>query len=248
MILRYSPKSGALPRIQLVDYKALVGDPSDNIPGVRGIGEKTATTLLQAHGTLEWIYDHLNEIPEKLRQKLVEGRESAFISQKLARILRDMPIQLHLDACVATDYDPNAVNRFFEKMEFISLGETFRALHPNFDFDTSEPHQYQTVIVDTPEKLATLVHVLNHAPAIVFDTETTGIDQLTVALVGIALAVNPDEGYYIPVGHVGDGADTLFPAPPPPQLSLGLVMDALRPALTNPTIPKMLITRGMIVW
>ncbi|HRF97047.1 MAG TPA: 5'-3' exonuclease H3TH domain-containing protein, partial [Aggregatilineales bacterium] len=157
-------KWGISPR-QLVDYKALVGDTSDNIPGVKGIGEKGATTLLQAHGTLEALYDHLHEIPEKLRQKLIDGRESAFVSQRLARIIRDVPIQLDLEACKTEDYDPNTVNKFFEKMEFVTLGETFRALHTQFDFESVDPHVYETVIVDTSEKLAELVNHLNSAGA-----------------------------------------------------------------------------------
>jgi DNA polymerase-1 len=230
-------KWGISPR-QLVDYKALVGDTSDNIPGVKGIGEKGATTLLQAHGTLEALYDHLHEIPEKLRQKLIDGRESAFVSQRLARIIRDVPIQLDLEACKTEDYDPNTVNKFFEKMEFVTLGETFRSLHTQFDFESVEPHIYETVIVDTSEKLAELVTHLNSAGAIMFDTETTGIDQMTVDLVGIALAMDEKKGYYIPVGHLGAGQDTFFPSESPSQLPLAVVMDAIRPAMTNPNIPK----------
>ena len=236
-------KWGISPR-QLVDYKALVGDPSDNIPGVRGVGDKTAKKLLQNYGTLEALYDHLQELSDKERQKLIEGSDNAFLSQRLARIMRDVPIQLDLEACKAEDYDPNAVNKFFEQMEFITLGEQFRALHPNFDFSTEEFHQYETVIVDTPEKLTELVHHLESAKAIMFDTETTGIDQMQVDLVGIALATDETKGYYIPVGHIGEGGDTLFATLPPPQLPLAQVMDALLPSMTNPNIPKVAHNAG----
>lgn len=236
-------KWGISPR-QLVDYKALVGDPSDNIPGVKGVGDKTAKKLLQNYGTLEALYDHLQELSDKERQKLIEGNDNAFLSQRLARILRDVPIQLDLEACKAEDYDPNTVNKFFEQMEFITLGEQFRALHPSFDFSTEEFHQYETIIVDTPEKLAELVAHLNSAKAIMFDTETTGIDQMQVDLVGIALATDETKGYYIPVGHIGEGGDTLFATLPPPQLPLAQVMDALRPSMTNPNIPKVAHNAG----
>jgi DNA polymerase-1 len=236
-------KWGISPR-QLVDYKALVGDQSDNIPGVKGIGDKTATKLLQNYGTLEALYDHLPELSEKDRQKLIEGNDNAFLSQRLARIMRDVPIQLDLEACKAEDYDPNMVNKFFEQMEFITLGEQFRALHPQFDFESAEPHEYTTIIVDTPKKLADLVAHLNSAKAIVFDTETTGVDQMQVDLVGIALATDETNGYYIPVGHVGEGGDTLFASAPPPQLSLAQVIDALRPSMTNPNIPKIAHNAG----
>ncbi|MCL4254177.1 MAG: DNA polymerase I, partial [Anaerolineae bacterium] len=236
-------KWGISPR-QLVDYKALVGDPSDNIPGVKGVGDKTAKKLLQNYGTLEALYDHLQELSDKERQKLIEGNDNAFLSQRLARILRDVPIQLDLEACKAEDYDPNTVNKFFEQMEFITLGEQFRALHPSFDFSTEEFHQYETIIVDTPEKLAELVAHLNSAKAIMFDTETTGIDQMQVDLVGIALATDETKGYYIPVGHIGEGGNTLFATLPPPQLPLAQVMDALRPSMTNPNIPKVAHNAG----
>ena len=85
---------------QLVDYKALIGDKSDNIPGVRGIGEKGAATLLQQYGTLEELYAHLNEVtPERTRKALEDGQADAELSQRLGQIVVDVPVQLDLDAC-----------------------------------------------------------------------------------------------------------------------------------------------------
>jgi DNA polymerase-1 len=107
---------------QLVDLKALIGDKSDNIPGVRGIGEKGATNLLQKYGTLEAIYDHLDEVtPERSRRALEEGRDDALLSQKLGRIITDVPIQLDLVACHTRDYDRNRVIALFQDLAFRSL-------------------------------------------------------------------------------------------------------------------------------
>jgi DNA polymerase-1 len=117
---------------QLVDLKALVGDKSDNIPGVHGIGDKGATGLLQKYGTLEAIYDHLDEVtPDRTRKALEEGKASALLSQELGRIITDVPIQLDLAACHTQDYDRNRVVALFQDLAFRSLADRLppSALH-----------------------------------------------------------------------------------------------------------------------
>jgi DNA polymerase-1 len=224
---------------QLIDYKALVGDTSDNIPGVPGIGEKTAKALLAAYGSLDNIYANLDAIKEQQRQKLAAGRESAYLSQKLATIITDLPLKLDLKQCAAHDFDVSQVDHLFATLEFRSIRDRLKL----FKQDAAPPPTLQTfvpetVIVRTPEALQALVRELENAPYIVFDTETTGTDPMSAALVGIALAVNEERGYYIPVGHTGQGAGTLFEEPAESQLSLSGVIEALRPALTHPAIPK----------
>ncbi len=109
---------------QLVDFKALVGDKSDNIPGVRGIGEKSAADLLQKYGTLDEIYAHLDEIkPDRVRSALAAGRADAELSRKLGRIVADVPLQLDLAACRTRDYDRARVIRLFQELAFRSLVE-----------------------------------------------------------------------------------------------------------------------------
>ncbi len=109
---------------QLLDFKALVGDKSDNIPGVRGIGEKTAADLLQRYGTLDEIYAHLDEIkPDRVRNALAAGRADAELSRKLGRIVADVPLQLDLAACRTRDYDRNRVIALFQELAFRSLVE-----------------------------------------------------------------------------------------------------------------------------
>lgn len=123
-------KMGVKPE-QIVDLKALMGDTSDNIPGVRGVGSKTAQTLIQQFGTLEKLYHRVEEIQQSgekdavikgaLLQKLSDGKEDAYLSQKLARIDRAVPIDFSLDPCKVSSYDKEKVSELFEEMEFRSL-------------------------------------------------------------------------------------------------------------------------------
>jgi DNA polymerase I len=226
---------------QLVELKALIGDTSDNIPGVKGVGEKTATKYLQQYTDIDTLYAHLDEIKGAAQTKLIDGKESAYLSKTLATIKRDVPIKLDLEACQAHDYDARKVDELFSELEFRSLRD--RLPRPQeqltlFDVGTvSElpvvaepalpPPDIQTVIVQDDHTLRELVAILEAATEISFDTETTSIDHMAADLVGISLAVDGDTGYYIPVGHRNGE-----------QLPLQTVLDALRPALTHPKIPK----------
>ena len=106
---------------QMLDYKALKGDTSDNIPGVPGVGEKTAISLLQQFGTLDGIYERLDEVKGKLRDRLAEHRESAFMSREIGRIITDLPVELDLDEARTGRYDRRAVAQRFRELEFRSL-------------------------------------------------------------------------------------------------------------------------------
>jgi DNA polymerase-1 len=106
---------------QMLDYKALKGDTSDNIPGVPGVGEKTAITLLQQFGSLDALYEHLDEVKGKLRDRLAEHRESAFLSRTVGRIVTDLPVTLELEPARTGRYDRRAVAQRFRELEFRSL-------------------------------------------------------------------------------------------------------------------------------
>jgi DNA polymerase I len=106
---------------QMLDYKALKGDTSDNIPGVPGVGEKTASSLLQQFGTLDGIYERLDEVKGKLRERLAEHRASAFMSREIGRILTDLPVELDLESARTGRYDRRAVAQRFRELEFRSL-------------------------------------------------------------------------------------------------------------------------------
>lgn len=103
------------------DYKGLAGDSSDNIPGVAGVGAKTATDLLQKFGTLESIYEHLDDVKESVRKKLEVDKKNAFLSKELGTIHREAPAVLDLPACVTKDYDRNVVTKLFQELGFFSL-------------------------------------------------------------------------------------------------------------------------------
>lgn len=106
---------------QMLDYKALKGDTSDNIPGVPGVGEKTASSLLQQFGTLDGIYEHLDQVKGKLQDRLREHRESAFMSREIGRIVTDLPVELDLEEARTGRYDRRAVAQRFRELEFRSL-------------------------------------------------------------------------------------------------------------------------------
>lgn len=106
---------------QLLDFRALRGDASDNIPGVPGIGNKTATPLILEFGTLEKIYDNLSLIPSKIREKLVQNKEQAFFSKELARIHKNVPIDFNLEKCHFGTYDKEKAVKTLEGLEFYSL-------------------------------------------------------------------------------------------------------------------------------
>ncbi len=235
---------------QVVDYKALVGDKSDNIPGVVGIGEKTAASLLNTYGTLDGIYSHLSDISENVRKKLEADKDNAYLSQKLATIIIDLKVKLDLEMARTEHFDPARVEALFRDLEFRSLMGRLTALYPAFGKSStkkqeqlslfthtspaSEPTPKNTGeltvhLVNDEQSLGELVQVLKSAKIISFDTETTSTDQMRADLAGISLAVDSNEGWYIPVGHQADLGK---------QLPVKKVIDALRNPLTDPHIPK----------
>jgi DNA polymerase-1 len=231
---RVSERYGGLTPSQLVDMKGLMGDASDNIPGVKGVGEKTAINLLNQYGTLEEIYAHLDGVSGRFRSKLEVGRDMAFLSRDLGRIVTDVPVELDLDACRLADYDRVAVKTVFQELEFRSLMNRLPASSADgtpqqlamFETAQEETASTRTTIVRDSGALEELLAKLQQAPLIAFDTETTDPDPMRAGLVGISLAVREGEGYYIPVGHV-EGK----------QLSKELVLDALRPIFADPNRP-----------
>jgi DNA polymerase-1 len=236
-----------VPPEQIVDYKALVGDPSDNIPGVPGVGEKTALALLRQYPTLEAIYDHLNEIPQKVRTKLENGKESAFMSRTLATIRTDVPVVLELEKARMQYTSFPAVEELFRELEFRSLMGRLQALskaaageqttvtgeqlslfgQPVVRIGQPAEHRSRVQLINTLPALAELQEKLEHAAEIAFDTETTATDPLRASLVGISIAIQPGEGYYIPLGHRSGE-----------QLPVQTVVKALTPSFTDPRKPK----------
>jgi DNA polymerase-1 len=234
---------------QVVDFKALVGDKSDNIPGVTGVGEKTAASLLEKYGTLDGVYAHLGEVSDSIRKKLEADKENAYLSQKLATIVTNLDVKLDLDEARTEKFEPAQVEALFRELEFRSLMGRLTALYPAFGKSVNKrqeqlslftsntataPATQQTGdiivhVVNDEQGLHELVKRLNAASMISFDTETTSTDQMRADLVGISLAVDGGEGWYIPVGHQPELGR---------QLPLGKVIDALQKPLTDTHIKK----------
>jgi len=229
---------------QVVDYKALVGDTSDNIPGVPGIGPKTAVSLLEKYKTLDGVYEHIDEITGKTREKLETGKESAYLSRDLAQIKTDVSVILVLEEARTDHINIPAVEALFRELEFRTLIPRLRTIvsplmhqaTPQLSLFGEEmkkislPSTYSldVKVIDTQEKLQEMVKDLSGSRMVAFDTETTALDPLRADLVGISLAVREGEGYYIPVGHKTQAA----------QLPVDKVINALTPVMTNPAIQK----------
>jgi len=231
---------------QVVDYKALVGDKSDNIPGVNGVGEKTAIGLLEKYDSLDAIYAHMDEITGRVKTLLERDHDQAYLSRDLATIRTDIPVTLNLENADTRRISLPAIEQFFQKMEFKTLVQRLKKLEGQVDAAPAARQQLslfgepveqigegpsyalETIVVDTPEALQSLVEELAAAPVIAFDTETTSTDPMRADLVGMSLAVRPEQGYYIPLGH--KDAEK--------QLSVTQVLQALTPALTDAQKPK----------
>lgn len=236
---------------QIVDYKALVGDSSDNIPGVYGIGKKTAETLLREYKNLDSIYEHLDEFSPSVRKKLQSGKENAYLSKKLATIVTNLEIPLDLEKAKSSHYDTDRIRALFRELEFHTLTKRLDIIDQRygkvpkqdsqqltlfeddgknketFVIPTTSKGEISFVIINSLDALNALVKELSSAVVIAFDTETTSTDQMSAKLVGISLAVNENQGYYIPIGH--DHGK---------QLDLSVVLEALNGPLTDLNIPK----------
>ena len=247
-------KKLGVPPVQVVDYKALVGDKSDNIPGVAGIGEKTAIALIQKFQTLDNIYQNIDQVENRWKTKLEQNRENAFLSRELAQIKTDLNIKLDLEHAKARELDFPAIEAIFTELEFRSLIKTLDRLAgkpgpitgavssplkpgeqismfanetPAVAYTPAKTLDIEVKIVDTNQKLADLVKELKKAKIISFDTETTSTEEMKAEIVGISLAIKEGEGYYIPTGH---RAGTNLP--------LEEVIAALKGPMTDPKIGK----------
>ena len=229
---------------QVVDYKALVGDPSDNYPGVPGIGPKTAVSLLETYDTLDNIYANIDKLKGAVKTKIENNRDSAYLSRDLARIRTDLPEYFRIEEASTANIDFPAMDRLFRELKFNTLLPKLRRLAPNYVPEETQqpslfgpdevpaepegPYQNNTIIADTPEALDALAEKLRSASVLALDTETTGVDPMSCEPVGISLAVEPGTGYYIPVGHAG-GEN---------QPDLETVREKIGPFLADPDLPK----------
>ncbi|MFA7404292.1 MAG: DNA polymerase I [Pelobacteraceae bacterium] len=243
----------------VIDILGLAGDSSDNIPGVPGIGEKTATKLILEFGSLDALLERADEVKGKNGEKLREFREQALLSRRLATIECNVPLDVDLETLIAQEPDQETLNAFFKKYGFTTLIKELTGK------STLSAEQYHTVM--TVKELETLATALEQAGEFAFDLETTSLDPRLAEIVGLSFSFRDHEAYYVPVGHVTsfqqssslqDTAQTGFdfaqPTQTPPksspntsdrplsivegQIPYDTVMDRLRPLLENPALRK----------
>ncbi len=215
---------------QIVDYLALIGDTSDNIPGIPGVGPKTAAKWLNQYGSLDEIMRHADEIKGKIGEKLRANLDLIPLSRQLATIKCDVPLEVGPDTLRRTEPDQDALRALFQRLEFrrwleelckAGSGEAQGEPASGKPAQAAPAASYDTVL--TEEALQHWLDRVTAAELFAFDTETTSLSPLDAEIVGISLAVQADEGAYIPLAHDYAGA--------PAQLSRDLVLERLRPLL-----------------
>jgi len=204
----------------VVDILGLAGDASDNIPGVPGIGEKTAIRLIQEFGSLDVLLERAGEVKGKTGEKLREFADQARLSRQLATIVRDVPMEFDFAAFAASPPDNRRLAELFKEYGFTTLMKELTSEA------TLSTEQYRTIF--TEEEFRALLADLEAAGTFAVDLETTSLNPLEAEIVGISVSFRDHEACYIPVGHVYPGV--------PEQLPRQGVLEALKPLLVNPNI------------
>ncbi|MDQ7011395.1 MAG: DNA polymerase I [Mariprofundaceae bacterium] len=221
------------------DLLALSGDASDNIPGVPGIGPKTAVQLLEEYGDLEGVLTHAAEIKQKKRREnLIEHADDARISYRLVALADDAPVGMSLDELATQPPDREKLAGLFSHLEFRRLLDEFSSVLAGGETASGEkaaaPAEREDRLVDSEAALDDLLAALKTAGLIALDTETTSLNCHDAELVGMSFAVRPGEAWYVPIGH--RAADMLESTPK--QLPRDTVLAALRPVLEDASISK----------
>jgi DNA polymerase-1 len=209
---------------QLGDWLALTGDSVDNVPGVPGVGPKTATKLLAEFGDLETVLASADKVKgPKLSENLRVYADQARLSRRLVELVRDCPIAVELEGLRRADPDGPALWEIFGELGFQRLQQRFS---PGSKLDRS---LYRTVL--TPDDLRAVLAEVREAGRCAVDLETTSLNAATAQIVGVSLCWGPGKACYIPVSHIYLGM--------PKQLRLATVLEAIEPILTDPGFPKL---------
>ena len=206
---------------QMIDYFSLVGDSIDNIPGVRGIGPKTAQSLIDKFKTLDNLYKNIKKIDkERIKNLLEENKELAYISKELVTINTNLEITDDFNQFKISSSNNQELNDFFKELEFDSMIDD--------DFKKSDLRDTKYSIINNKKDFIRLKKSLSRIKEFSLDLETTSINALDAEIVGIAISYNSDEGFYIPLSHETD-ID---------QLDLNYVLENLKEILESSKIKK----------
>ncbi len=211
---------------QIVDFIALVGDSADNIPGIPGVGPKTAAKWLQQYGDLDTLIARAGEIKGKIGEKLRQHLDRLALSRRLAAIRRDVPLPCKPRDLRPAPTDVAALRALYQRLEFKRLLEELLAAHPEAAGDGTDPPAPEYELVLDEAALERWLRRLAEAQEWAFDTETTSLSPLDAEIVGVSFAVSPHEAAYVPLAHDYPGA--------PAQLPREQVLERLRPLLEDP--------------
>jgi DNA polymerase I len=213
-----------IPPERIIDYLALVGDTSDNIPGIQKVGPKTAVKWLQQYGTLDDIVEHASEIKGKVGEYLRSGLEQLALSKRLTTIKLDVALDLELPDLALKEKNTEALAELYEKLEFKSWLNNLTLKKP-----TPPPEKdYQTILSE--EQLMPWLEKLQSAKVISFDTETDSLNYMNAQLVGFSFSVKRGQACYVPVAHDYEDAPT--------QISRDRALALIKPILENPDLKK----------
>ena len=219
----------SVPPDRVIEVMALMGDSSDNVPGIPGIGEVWAKKLIAQFHDVEGVLSGVADIKANgVRKKVEENGELARLSRELVTIRTDVPVSVEADLLALKEPDRDALRALYEELEFNSLLKTMADTGEEAPARETAPKNYKA-ITDLRE-LTQLAARIRTRGQVSVDLETTSLDPLQADVVGICLSLAEDEGYYIPVAHTGEGAES--------QLGLAPAMTVLAPLLSDPAIAK----------
>ena len=237
-------KFGVRPE-RVIDVQALAGDSSDNVPGVPGIGIKTAAELINRFGSLDAVLERSDEITQpKRRESLLANADLARVSRQLVTLVDDVPLDEGLETLHAGPPDPVELTDFLKAQDFrgiVARVETWLGHTPeNDDDETQAPAERDYELVQDIETLERWIAHAREVGAVTIDTETTSLDALTAKLVGVSLSVDAGRACYIPLGHgaAPDGELGLDVGAAPDQIDLKAALDLLGPLLADKSVLK----------
>ena len=209
---------------EVVDVLSLWGDPTDNVPGVPGIGEKTAKSLIQEFGSLDNLLQNIDRVKNpRVRERIVQNRDLLDLSRRLVTVTRDLDIELDLARYSVQEPDEKETVRLFQELEFSSLLADFlKKPRPPVE------KEFHTIFEE--DELRALAARIATAGEVALDTETDSASPTRARLVGLSFSIVPGEAFYVPVGHDYLGA--------PPQIPKKRALDILRPVLEDPAVRK----------